>query len=82
MDAEARVGRERRLDRRGTLECDVGARDPVEQAFTRSEEDRRDRERELVDESGREVLAEQVGAPMTMTFLPAAAASGERRLMG
>lgn len=45
-----------RLDHLGALERDVGSLDPVEEELPRAEQDGRDRQRQLVDEAGREVL--------------------------
>jgi hypothetical protein len=55
------VRRERRLDDCGALEDDVGPRNAVEQPLARCGQHGRDRQRELVHDAGREILAKQVG---------------------
>src|SRR5579884_1061509 len=56
------VGRERRLDHLSTLELEIGARHPLEEALSRSEQNRRDGEHELLDDTRVEVLSEQLAA--------------------
>jgi hypothetical protein len=65
-DAEAQVRREGRFDHARPLERDVYPGHPVEQALAGTPQHRRDRQRELIHQPRRQVLAEQRRAALTL----------------
>src|SRR5207244_4304604 len=73
-NAEAQVGRERRLDHGGALERDIGPRDIVEQTLACSEQQRRERQVNSSTSPAARYRRSRSAPPITMTFLPAAAA--------
>src|SRR5512142_1282200 len=67
LEAIEDVRGERRRPRPNLLELEVHV-EALEQTFAAAEHDRRDRQRELLDDPCRERLADQIGAAHEMDF--------------